>query len=581
MKRLSWITVLVLTIPVTLEAVSSLPGAYFRLLESGAAQVEGRLNATPNADLKALETEPRWRPFPQAVLAPAVLYGKKHPANPRYRDPKMMALAVRIGDFLAGENEKDQFEPRLNSYWDTSLWLEAYRLLERELGEERRARWRREIERNVTLLVANAAERLDFPLYNSPYIGTSPNHYSLWASLLHLAGRTFGNSEWERLGRQVLRRFALMEQTSDGYWGEHSRSGPTTGYNHLTFTALATYWENSKDEDVLPAIRRATEFHMNYTYPDGTPVEVINDRNRHWEVNAWGHFGFSHFPAGRRFAEFLTSFFHPETLSMSSVGRLAQNALYYHEGLAELIPQDQIRYSHQMSVPAGIRKTGVWTVCLSGLIDTQDIDNQYFLDRQGNVSVFHQKTGLIITGANSKRQPELGTFSEKLLNQIVHMPLSGRLQMNETQDRLSLAFNTFFMDLFVPVPSENELRLRFLITGRGSPPETAQLTLQLCLKAGETLETAVGKKVLLGTERIESASAELGQWIRHHGWTLKLAEGSRLIWPVYPHNPYTDTPETSLTHAVGALSVPLVLKPKTGRSVRPNEQEMSFALSVP
>ena len=64
-----------------------------------------------------------------------------------------------------------------------------------------------------------------------------------------------------------------------------------------------------------------------------------------------------------------------------------------------------------MSITAGIRKTGPLTTCLSGLIATQAVNSRFYLDRQGNVSVLHEKTGLIITGANSKRQPELATFS--------------------------------------------------------------------------------------------------------------------------------------------------------------------------
>jgi hypothetical protein len=527
-----------------------------------------------------LENGPDWRHFPYAVLAPAVLYTRKHPGNSRYHDPKMLALAIRIGDLLASESEKARYEPRLDSDWDTGLWLEAYRLLVPVLGEERRARWELEIEKNVALLVADVKARLDFPWYNSPFIGTSPNHYALWASLLHLAGVVFHNKEWESLGTQVLRRYAAVEQTGDGYWGEHSRSGPTTGYNHLTFTALATYWENSRDQTVMQALRRATDFHMHYTYPDGTPVEVINDRNRHWEVNAWGHFGFSNFPAGRRFAEFLTGFFRGERLSMSSLGRLAQDALYYHEGPTEPIPQDLPRYVHQMTVPAGIRKTGPWVVCLSGLISSQAVNSRFYLDRQGNLSIFHGKVGLIVTGANSKRQPELATFSEKLLGHVFHMPLSSRLQMGETIDRLSLAYNTFFNDLYVPNPSEKELQFRFVITGKGKPPEEANLTVQLCLKAGEELETA-RKKIVLGSERIELSAEEIGGRIRHHGWTMEVGPAARLAWPVYPHNPYTDSPETALEYAVGALSVPLALKEQPGQHVRPHEQEIAFRLTVP
>jgi hypothetical protein len=557
-----------------------LPGRYFRLMEAGAVQVEERLNAQPGADLEALEAPPGWHHFPYAILAPAVLYAKQHPDNPRFRHPKMLALVIKIGDLLADEDEKGRYEPRLDSDWDTYMWLEAYRLLQTGLGEQRRARWRRAIERNAALVVEDAKERLDFPSYQSPFIGTSPNHYAQYASLLLLAGRVFGNKEWEALGAKILHRFAAEEQSPDGYWGEHNSSGPTTGYDHLTMTQVALYYEYSKDPAALHALRRSTDFHEHFTYLDGTPVEVINDRNRHWDVNAWGHFGFSHFPDGRRYAEFLTRFFRADNLTMDALGRLAQDALYYHEGPTKLIPQDRPRYSHKMSVPAGIRKTGPWVVCLSGLISTQAVNNQYYLDRQANLSIFHQKLGLIITGANSKRQPELATFTERLLGQVFHMPINTRLQMGEKQERLSLAYNTFFSDLYVPRPSDREATFRFVISGKGHPSEEARLNLQLCLKAGETLETAAGRKILLGAERAELEPEALGGWIRHHGWTLKTEPSARVVWPVYPHNPYTNGPETSLEYAVGVLSVPLRLRVEKEEYIRPSEQEISFVLQA-
>lgn len=557
-----------------------LPARYFQLLEAGAAQVESRLDAEPSADLQALEARPDWHHFPYSILAPAVLYAKGHADNRHFHDPRMLALAIRIGDVLASENERGRFEPRLDSDWDTYMWLEAYRLLEPQLGEQRKARWKQAIEQNVAPLVPDATERLDFPWYQSPFIGTSPNHYAQWASLLLLAGRVFGKNDWETLGARILHRFATEEQSSDGYWGEHNSSGPTTGYDHLTMTQVALYWEYTKDPAAMRALRRSTDFHKFFTYLDGTPVEVINDRNRYWDVDAWGQFGFSHFPDGRRYAEFLTGFFPKGDLHMDWLGRLAQDALYFHEGPIAPIPQDQPRYSHRLSVPAGIRKTGPWVVCLSGIISTQAVNNQYYLDRQGSLSVFHRKLGLIITGANSKRQPDLATFSEKLHGQVFHMPLSSRLQMSEERDRLSLSYNTFFSDLYVPAPSDREVVLRFVLSGKGTPPEEAKLNLQLCLKAGETLETAAGQKIVLGSEPVELRPEALGGWIHHHGWTLKFDPTARLVWPSYPHNPYADAPETSLEHAVGVLSVPLRLKAEHGRYVRPREQEISFSLAV-
>ena len=562
---------------------AQLPAQYYRLLASGATQIENRLDAESAPDLQALETQEgrrQWTHFPFAILVPAVLYAKQHPANPHYHDPRMLRLAIRIGDLLAQENEKGRFTPRLDSDWDTHMWLEAYRLLEADLGDTRRERWKSTILQNAALVYPDAAERVNFPWYNSPYIGTSPNHYAQYAALLLLAGRTFGNKEWEDLGAKILHRFAAEEQAPDGYWGEHSRSGPTTGYDHLTMTQVALYWEYSHDPAALRALRCSTDFHKFFTYPDGKPVEVINDRNRYWDVDAWGHFGFSHFPDGRRYAEFLTGFFPEKNLPMDWLGRLAQDALYYHEGPTQPVPPDLDRYSYQMQVPAGIRKTGPWVVCLSGIVSTQAVTNQYYLDRQANLSVFHKRLGLIITGANSKRQPELATFLEKVDGQEFHMPLSSRLQMADSGDRLSLAYNSFFVDLYPSATPNNALALRFVITGKGKPPEEAGLNLQLCLKAGETLETGTGQKYTLSADRIDVSPEVLGGSVGVQGWTLHADPSARLVWPVHPYNPYADAPEPTLEHAVAVLSVPIILKDENKRFIRPQEQEIAFSLEV-
>src|SRR5436305_4445245 len=55
----------------------------------------------------------------------------------------------------------------------------------------------------------------------------------------------------------------------------------------------------------------------------------------------------------------------------------------------------------------------------------------------------------------------------------------------------------------------------------------------------------------------------------HRGWILTFDPTGHLVWPIYPHNPYTDVQENSIDHAVGALSVPLRLRAIPGRSIRP------------
>lgn len=555
---------------------AELPSHYQRLLEAGSAKVAARLNAEPNADLKSLEATPGWRHFPYAILAPAVLYHRQ-PANTRMRD-----LAIRIGDLLARESERGVYEPRGDSDWDDYMWLEAWRLLgPAALGEGRRTRWRREIEKNIGLLEEDARDRLDFPWYNSPYTGTSPNHYALWAANLYLGGKLFGNPRWESLGARILKRFATVEQTIDGYWGEHSRNGPTIGYNHLTLSALAVYYEHSRDPVILPALRRALDFHKHFTFLDGTPVDVVNDRNRHWNVSAWSQFAFTHFTDGRGYAAFLGGFFKPESIAIDALGRLAQDALYFHAGPSVPPPQWQPAYSYRLQqAPAGVRKSGPWQWALSGVIDTQAPNSQFYLDRQSHMSIYHREAGLIITGANSKRQPELATFSEIINGALIHLPLSSRLQMGEKGDRLSLGYNTFFTDLYV-TPSTDALSWRFSISGRGRPGPDTRLNLQLCLKSGEALVTESGQRVQLGVEPVELAPDQLGRRIQHHGWTLELPAGATLAWPVYPHNPYTNAPETNIDFAVARLSIPITLKPRPGKYIRAHELELPFRLRVP
>jgi len=151
--------------------------------------------------------------------------------------------------------------------------------------------------------------------------------------------------------------------------------------------------------------------------------------------------------------------------------------------------------------------------------------------------------------------------------------------MGDKQDRLSLAYNTFFADLFVPPPTPDELALHFRIGARGVPADNSRLTLQLVLKAGELLETGAGKKITLGADRIELGPAELDGSIRHHGWSMKVDPAARLVWPVYPFNPYGNSSETSLAWAVGAVSVDLAPKKESPASMH-KEQQIDFVITV-
>ncbi len=546
---------LLVLFPVTAWA-GGLPGEYYRVLNQA---LERQKDSIPGKSVREPPPPDIWTRYPGFLLAAAVLYSQDRPENPYHGEPRLLHASEILGDILVVVSEEDKYLTPLNSRWLVYDWLDSYRLLEDKLKPERRARWKDGLIRIVTLMAQDVERLQDYPRYQAPFITTSTNHFALWSSTVHLAGIVFDRPDWESLGVKVMHRLATSDQAPDGFWGEHSDAGPTVGYDYLTLSAVALYAEHSDDPDAKEALRRSTTFHLSTTYPNGKPVDVINGRNRDSTASFWGHFGFSHFPEGRRYAEFLLGYFPEASLGKTSLGRMAQNALYYHDGPAAPMPLDLPDFEYRMKVPAGTRKTGPWYVCLSGLIEAQAPRNTFFLDRQSHLSVFHEKTGLIITGAGSKHQPELATFTESFDGTLYHIPISSDLLMSKKDDRLALAYSTFFSELHVAPPKEKELRFRFDIVRTQGRSKDTRLTLQLALRPGEILKTAGGECIELGSENIDLSPTQIGGAIRHGSWELSTNSKAHLLWPVYPHDPYTNSPETELGKAVGALVMPFDL----------------------
>jgi hypothetical protein len=174
----------------------------------------------------------------------------------------------------------------------------------------------------------------------------------------------------------------------------------------------------------------------------------------------------------------------------------------------------------------------------------------------------------------------VSAFIQKTHDRVTTIPLSSRLRMQDGRDRLGLGYATFFAEAEVPTPENERMSFRFAITetGRGRLQDV-KLNLQLCLKAGETVETAKAK-VVLGDKRIELSPNEIGGWIKHRGWTLRVDKSARLVWPVLPFNPYRNGPETDMRHAIGALTVPVQVQPPTDGALNWRRGEIAFVLEA-
>lgn len=487
----------------------------------------------PNVRLAQLEERPSWRHFPHAVLVAAM-------------EPARRPLAWRIGDLLAQEDLTN----RLDWHRDCYMWLEAYRLLEPEMEAGRRERWGQRLRAMLGELAKETARGADSVRYSGQFLPTSTNHFALWAATVYLGGKVFAEPGWQALGVRVLQRL-VAEQHPDGFWGELSFGTPAIGYNALTLTAVALYWEHSGDPAALAAVRRAVGFHVAYTLGDGQPIDLLNNRNRHWFVSPWGHFAFSLTGPGRRLAEQLKGQLRPEDLTLETLGRLAQNRLYWHAEAGEA-------WASQPTLPVWQGRSGDWTVTLSGLTGRAPAGNRWFLDQQSYVNVFHARVGAILLGAPAKNQPELASFGSTVA-------LDGARQ----GERIGLAFDGFVAELSALVGEEAVVAVALKPQG-SKPASNVRVALQLKLHAGEWVETGSGERVQIGVAPVRLE--RLGGWVRHHGWTLRLPETAVLTWPQFGYNPYRAAPDSALDYAVGLVAWG---EPVTGSRIEPVRIQVS------
>ncbi len=551
----------------------SLPGLYYEVLaasfdKAGRFQAPDgryrpRVPATTQQDVSGFSMY-----IMQYIYVPALLYSVEHEANPLQGNRRALESALKAGDWLASAvNEEGRFEPVVDgvkanpqdSHRALYCWAEAYGLLREQLGAQREKNWREGLQRGGSRLLADMRRRMNRPRLTAPFLGTSPNHFGLWCTTVNRIGMLLGLDDWVSESRTALARF-VREVTPGGYWAEHD--GPTIIYDYLNTAVAAYYWHYYKDPEALRAIRANTDFHAHWTTPDGLDIATVDQRNRsHYTPQAgFGLFSFCNFPAGRRLARLkLLSALGDErdpfeSLGLSVLGRLAQDAHYHSDGPEATIPQQMPSYRHTLDRPAVARKNGNWVYSISALVSPESPLNQFFLDRTMPVSLWHQRTGAIIDGGNTKLQPELATFAAVREGKLGAHPLDGLLRGSWDGDTLCVAEEGFSCRLTFVTVDDNTTLIRAKAEKTYNSQNTALLQLQFRLHDGAPASIN-GKSAMLTAKKIEHEGALT---LAHNGWSAKLPEGSRFEWPFYTYYPYgPERIPQNLHNAVGRAAVSL------------------------
>jgi hypothetical protein len=500
---------------------------------------DGRFATEPERDTD------EWNFYDQQyILAASLLYTSDHPANLWRGNERLWRAILSNGEHIVSRvGEDGSMRWRLRGVTLahpfvcqrlTCAWLQAYRMLKKQLPQAEEAAWRETIVRACQWLVnRHLLPHREVVRFTSHDVGTGTNHFSLYLSLIWLAGQEFGRPEWTEMAGDLMRRL-ITDQRPGGYWEEHQ--GPAVGYNYLTYDGVGQYTIWSGDEAGLGALRRGLDLHKHWTYPDGIPVECIDGRMRHLsQPLMWGLAGFTRYPDGRGYARFLLERLKARAsdLSGETVARVAEACLLLEDGDEITAPQEREAYRATLDAASVIRKESSWVVALSGQCSEPWPENQFCLDRQALVSVWRDGAGLVIDGSNSKFQPELATFRDAS-GDGAYMPLETKLVSVKEKDAVEYRYATFKARVAARIADKGAVELEFRVTeAKGGP---VVMTLVPLVSYGESCLIEGRGELTLGDEKVTISEAGA---VRYRGVMLRPPSGATIEYPMSPFNSYS------------------------------------------
>ena len=486
-----------------------------------------------------------WIVNDQNVIFPlAVAWATPHASNPYYHRKNILDAIMAGGDALIedqDENGQWMFRKKDGSTWNKvsmpwtySRWVRAFALIRDAMPAERRARW----EKALTLGYDRISKK------ELGHVHNIPAHHAMG---LYQAGKVLNRPEWCNQAAQFLEKVAAT-QNPGGYWPEHL--GPAVLYNFVYSEALGSYYQMSGDKAVLPSLNRAARFHSIFTYPDGSGVETIDGRNPYLRSIRIGNPGFTFSPEGRSamLRQWRALLRTKDHLAVDEVAALI---LHGEEGPLQ-VPVDRPNPFRAIlgDGDAIAQQRDGWFFCLSAL--TRPIPEvRWGEDRQNMVSLFHEETGLILGGGNTKLEPRWSTFTvgdpallyhrpgdidPKFLPPpgIFHVPTRAALTANG--NAVALTYGEEECKVEVQLAGPKQARLVYSTEGKMHKPVEAHVT--LIPHPGEAWRTASGRRGVFGKDAIWFGPGEVGEWFEHHGWRISVPKGATLSWPVVPHNPY-------------------------------------------
>ncbi len=384
-------------------------------------------------------------------------------------------------------------------------------------------------------------------------LGTGLNHTACWAALLCQGAALLGEPKWRKPALAWARRVAESQDES-GYVSEHV--GPSVLYDCLTLQALGRIHLLTEDRKVGACVEKLARFLVHCVYPDLRTVATFDERGRGTGFLTAPVVGFQAIPEGRRLFERMVE--RSWELADASkpigslVGSIATSLMFFQDGPSRMLPCERKKASFRAGEKALIRRCEPWFYILSAFGNPPPPHNVFFHERTSILSIYHDRTGLIVGGGND-RAPQYAAFSCGEEDWIYYcIPRGGSTKAGRDGDVLSLDYGAADLDLSAKVVSDTELVLEVETDLRERRNECF-LNLQLPLEDIRKVTVGAGRTIRLSPNR-KLRHHETGGTLKAGAWSIRAPKDSVFVWP---HRPYLPYPRKAQVPPVGFLRIPL------------------------
>ena len=439
----------------------------------------------------------------------------------------------------------------LNYVWSVFSWLRLFQDFGDHIDTPRRER----IEHMLRLAMATRVDGTrqyldtgDHPSSNNIFMNCT---LELW-----LAGRAFGEAEWTALAAEALDK-DIATQSPDGYWPDANvHRGPTTRYNTVSLKSAAAYAAISGSQAARQAVIRAADYHLRLSYPDGSAMETVDERNRYapgaLSSLVWC---FAPFEETRShaalFAEGLLE--DPAKAALAKISAIEIDAWAATPDV-DVAPADLGDGSSALpTIPAAVARSGAWCACVSGAT-TQIPARHFHHELQNHLSIWHRDVGLLVGGGNSLHDPRFSTF------RFHGAYLAGVGEVEADGSRLGLTMKYGDIRAALAVSFADDATVHLDAKAEGNLPPDSEFAFHLWGLHGKTVD--------LRTEEVR-----LGEWAFWYGLdpdaagfpagpvTVRSDRMIRAMWPCTPVNIYDPPARLPLEHSVLRISADLCQGP--------------------